>query len=116
MLPRPELVDTTGGFTANSLPSGHTTIAMTVLFATVLVVPYRWRGPAMLIVAFWAVSVGHYTLTAKWHRLSDTLAADAVALTLACLASWWLVRRGAVARDTGRPRIVSVLVTVLLSI
>ncbi|MFE3542775.1 phosphatase PAP2 family protein [Nocardia sp. NPDC059177] len=116
VLPRPELVDTTGGFTANSLPSGHTTIAMTVCFAIVLVAPYRWRGPAMLIVAFWAVGIGHFTLTAKWHRLSDTLAADAISLALACLASWWLARRGALARDTGPRRIVAVLVAALLSV
>ncbi|WP_327141333.1 phosphatase PAP2 family protein [Nocardia sp. NBC_01327] len=115
VLPRPELVETTGYFTQNSLPSGYTTIAMTVLFVTVLVVPYRWRGLALLVVVSWAVSVGQYTLTAKWHRLSDTLAAEAISLTLACLASWWLVRRGAVRRVTGRARVIPVLVTVLLS-
>lgn len=33
ILPRPALVEVTGNYTHNSFPSGHTTIAMTVLFA-----------------------------------------------------------------------------------
>lgn len=113
VLPRPELVELTGHFAQNSLPSGHTTIAMTVLFATVIVVPYRWRGLAMIVVLTWAVGIGQYTLTAKWHRLSDTIAADAISLALACLASWWLVARGGVGRYTGRAKVIPVLVTVL---
>ncbi|UFS96986.1 phosphatase PAP2 family protein [Nocardia huaxiensis] len=116
LLPRPDLVSATADYTNNSFPSGHTTAAMTILFALILVVPYRWRGLAMLVVLPWAVSIGHYTLTAKWHRLSDTLAADAIALALACLASWWLMRRGAVRRYTGRARIVSVAVTALMAL
>ncbi|MFI8977358.1 phosphatase PAP2 family protein [Nocardia asteroides] len=116
VLPRPELVEVTGQYTQNSLPSGHTTIAMTVLFAAVLVVPYRWRGLVIVVVAAWAVGIGQYTLTAKWHRLSDTLAADAISLSIACLASWWLVRRGAVSRVGGRPRLLAVFATTLLTI
>ncbi|WP_410872714.1 phosphatase PAP2 family protein [Nocardia sp. A7] len=112
VLPRPELVDITGHYAQNSLPSGHTTIAMTVLFATIIVVPYRWRGLALVIVLTWAVGIGHYTLTAKWHRLSDTIAADAISLALACLASWWVVARGGVRRYTGRAKVIAVLVTV----
>ncbi|MFD3509755.1 phosphatase PAP2 family protein [Nocardia sp. NPDC058666] len=115
ILPRPELVEVTGHFAANSLPSGHTTIAMTVLFATLIVVPYRWRGLAMLVVLTWAISIGHYTLTAKWHRLSDTLAADAISLAIACVFSWWLVRRGSVRRYTGRAKVIPVVVTVVMA-
>lgn len=105
VLVRPRLVEVTGDYTHNSLPSGHTAIAMTVLFAAVIVVPYRWRGVVLLFVLPWAVGIGQYTLTAKWHRLSDTLAADAIALALAALASWWLARRGALHRYEGRRRI-----------
>src|SRR5690625_3605382 len=36
ILPRPELVEVTGDYTHNSFPSGHTTIAMTVLVAVLL--------------------------------------------------------------------------------
>lgn len=102
VLPRPSLVPLTGHYADNSMPSGHTTIAMTVLFAALLVVPYRWRGVTMVLLLSWAVGIGAYTVTAKWHRLSDTLAADAIALGLACLASWWLARRGVVHRYEGR--------------
>ena len=80
VLPRPSLVPLTGHYAENSLPSGHTTIAMTVLFAALIVVPYRWRGVALFFLLSWAVGIGAYTVTAKWHRLSDTLAADAIAL------------------------------------
>ncbi|TWP47587.1 phosphatase PAP2 family protein [Lentzea tibetensis] len=104
VLVRPHLVEVTGDYAHNSLPSGHTTIAMTVLFAALIVVPYRWRGVLLFFVLPWAVGIGQYTLTAKWHRLSDTLAADAIALALAALASWWLARRGALHRHTGRRR------------
>ncbi|WP_328320536.1 phosphatase PAP2 family protein [Kribbella sp. NBC_00382] len=104
ILVRPELVDVTGDFKGNSLPSGHTTIAMTVLFAALIIVPYRWRGVTMFFVLPWAVGIGAYTMTAKWHRLSDTLAADAVALALACCASWWLLRRGSLREREGRRR------------
>ncbi|MCR6487442.1 phosphatase PAP2 family protein [Amycolatopsis sp. OK19-0408] len=110
LLPRPPLVPLTGHYAANSLPSGHTAIAMTVLFAALLVVPYRWRGVTLFFLLSWAVGIGAYTVTAKWHRLSDTLAADAIALGLACLASWWLARRGVVRRHDGPRRIPRVLV------
>ncbi|GGK38347.1 phosphatase PAP2 family protein [Nocardia camponoti] len=116
VLPRPELVELTGQYAQNSLPSGHTTIAMTVLFATIIVVPYRWRGLALVVTLAWAVGIGQYTLTAKWHRLSDTIAADAISLALACLASWWLVARGGVRRYTGRPKVIAVIVTVLATL
>lgn len=96
ILPRPDLVDVNAFYAHNTLPSGHTTIAMTVLFALILVVPYRWRGITLLFALPWAMSIGAYTVMAKWHRVSDTIAADAVSFLLACAASWWLTRRGAV--------------------
>jgi membrane-associated phospholipid phosphatase len=110
VLPRPSLVPSTGHYAENSLPSGHTTIAMTVLFAALIVVPHRWRGVTLFFLLSWAVGIGAYTVTAKWHRLSDTLAADAIALALACVASWWLARRGAVRRHEGKRRIPRVVV------
>lgn len=116
VLPRPPLVEVTGDFMHNSFPSGHTTIAMTVLFAVILVVPYRWRGWALLFVLTWAVFIGAYTVTAKWHRFSDTLGADAVALLCACAASWWLARRGAVRRYDGPPRRGRVVLAVVCAV
>lgn len=114
-LPRPELVEVSGHFSHNSFPSGHTTIAMTVLFALVVVVPYRWRGWTVFFVWSWAVGIGALTITAKWHRLSDTLGAMAIALLCACLASWWLARRGTVSRWTGRVFPGRVVLVVLIA-
>ena len=116
VLPRPSLVPLTGHYAENSLPSGHTTIAMTVLFAALIVVPYRWRGVALFFALSWAVSIGAYTVTAKWHRLSDTLTADAISLALACLASWWLARRGLVRHHDGQRRIPRILIIVLTAL
>ncbi|MBP6685614.1 MAG: phosphatase PAP2 family protein [Leucobacter sp.] len=104
ILPRPELVEVTGDYAGNSFPSGHTTIAMTVLIALFLVVPYKWRGLAMLLVSPWAFGIGAYTITAKWHRLSDTIGADLVALIVGALASLLLLRLGYIERDDSRPR------------
>jgi hypothetical protein len=116
VLPRPPLVHLTGHYADNTLPSGHTTIAMTVLFAALIVVPYRWRGVALFFVLSWAVGIGSYTVTAKWHRLSDTLAADAIALALGCLASWWLAWRGLVHRHEGKRRIPRILIVTFTAI
>ena len=115
ILPRPELVEVTGDYTHNSFPSGHTTIAMTVLVAVLLVVPYRWRGWAMLVVMTWAVSIGAYTTTAKWHRFSDTLGADLVALIVGSIAAIILLRAGLV-RPTAQRFKLRVVYVVIMAI
>lgn len=65
---------------------------MTLIVAMIIVVPFRWRGLAMGIVMTWAGLIGALTVTVHWHRLSDTLAADMLALYLGSLASLWLLR------------------------
>ncbi|WP_245233956.1 phosphatase PAP2 family protein [Mycobacterium sp. PS03-16] len=94
VLARPDLGVVHNGWTENTLPSGHTTAAMSLLFATLIVMPYRFRGIAMLFTLTWAVGIGAYTVIIGAHRLSDTLAADAVALVVACAASLFLARTG----------------------
>jgi len=116
ILPRPPLVEVIGDYSHNSFPSGHTTIAMTVLFAAIIVVPYRWRGLALLGSLTWAIGIGAYTVTAKWHRFSDTLGADAIALICGCLAAWWLARRGAITTYSGAPRRGRVILAALVGI
>lgn len=119
VLQRPELLDT-GEYLENTLPSGHTTAAMSVLFATLIVMPYRFRGVAMFFALTWAVGIGAYTVIAQWHRLSDTLAADAVALFVACAASLFLASTGRIravvspgaARFTLRTVFVALVATV----
>ncbi|SDG07220.1 PAP2 superfamily protein [Lentzea fradiae] len=116
VLPRPALVEVTGDYAHNSLPSGHTTIAMTVLFAAVIVVPWKWRGVMLFFVLPWATAIGQYTLTAKWHRLSDTLAADGIALAVAALASLWLQRKGSLQVYDGPRRVGRVVLVVFWSL
>jgi membrane-associated phospholipid phosphatase len=94
VLARPHTGVVHDGWTENTLPSGHTTAAMSLLFATLIVMPYRFRGIAMLFTLTWAVGIGAYTVVIGAHRLSDTLAADAVALVVACAASLFLARTG----------------------
>ncbi|WP_200814643.1 phosphatase PAP2 family protein [Blastococcus haudaquaticus] len=106
VLPRPDLVPVTGEYTHNSFPSGHTTIAMSLLFALLIVVPHRWRGVAVAVGAAFAVAIGAQTVTAKWHRLSDTVGADLVALAVTCLVLAWLARTGSLRRAPRHRRLV----------
>lgn len=96
VLTRPDAIAADGSYTENTLPSGHTTAAMCLLFATLIVVPYRFRGIAMFFTLTWAVGIGAYTVIIQAHRLSDTLAADAVALIAACIAAQLLAWTGRV--------------------
>ncbi len=96
VLPRPALVEASEAYTGNSFPSGHTTIALTVLAAALLLATWRARGVVMFLVASWAVAIAGYTLESKWHRLSDTLGSAGVTLAVASLAALWLHRRGLV--------------------
>lgn len=119
ILPRPLLVSYIGDHSPNSFPSGHTTIAMAVLFAAIIVMPYRWRDVTVLVLLPWAWAMGAFTLIVRWHRVSDVIGAGAVALLCACLASWWLDRRGDIRRHPGPARpggviLVGVLVALTL--
>lgn len=102
VLARPELVAVPDEIAHNSFPSGHTTIAMSILMATMIVIPYRGRGWAMLFVFPWAIAIGAATIAAHWHRLSDTLGGDLIALTVGCLFSLWLAKSGEVTSTGGK--------------
>lgn len=116
VLGRPDLSGALPGIRHNSFPSGHTTVAMTLMVAIFLIVPYRWRGVAMLIVLTWATSIGAYTITAGWHRFSDTLGADMVTLLMGAIASLYLAKTGRLRRATRRHplRVVFVIVSAIL--
>jgi membrane-associated phospholipid phosphatase len=90
-----------------SFPSGHTTVAMSVMCAVVMVVPYRFRGVAVVGTSLWAAGVGVATVTASWHRPSDTIGADLIVIGYACaavavLARWGRVRRAVSPTPVGR--------------
>jgi membrane-associated phospholipid phosphatase len=96
VLDRPDLVGAPPKLLHNSFPSGHTTIAMSVLFGLALVVPYRMRGGVVGVCSLWAAGVGAYTVAAGWHRPSDTIGADLLVLTVACGLTAVLARTGRV--------------------
>lgn len=64
-----------GGAPFNTLPSGHTTVAMCLIVAGVLVVPRRLQGIVALLGAPYAIGIGVATVLAGWHRPSDVVAA-----------------------------------------
>jgi membrane-associated phospholipid phosphatase len=118
LLPRPELIAHDPRIAHNSFPSGHTTIAMSVLFGLLIVVPYRWRGFALFVSVFYAVGIGEETVTAQWHRLSDTIGGDMVALLVGCLAMAFIAHRSGVTRVPRRrfsPRLIFVVLPVAIA-
>jgi hypothetical protein len=81
----------------NTLPSGHAAAAMGLFFATLIIVSSRWYVPVILFGLPGAAFAGVATVAADWHRLSDTVAADLLALAagllgLAVVAQLGLVR------------------------
>lgn len=76
VLSRPDLgiLETTPA-TLNSLPSGHSTAAFSVAVALVLVLPAPVRPVAAATGVAYASLAAVATLSAGWHRPSDSLAA-----------------------------------------
>lgn len=72
---RPDFGFATQGASYNTLPSGHTTVAMSVAVAAVLVSPARLRGVVSVVAAAYAAATGVATLSAGYHRPSDAVAA-----------------------------------------
>ena len=118
VLDRPDLSGAEAGIRHNSFPSGHTTVAMTLMVAIFLVVPYRWRGITMFLVLTWATGIGAYTITAGWHRFSDTLGADMVTLIVGAIASLILLKTGRLRRAHARHvlRVVFVIVVAVIGV
>ena len=86
-LVRPDLgVDPERAEAGNSLPSGHSTVAASVAVALVLVLPPRARGIGALVGAGYAAVVGVATMSAGWHRPSDSVAAYLVVGVWAAVA------------------------------
>jgi membrane-associated phospholipid phosphatase len=89
-LDRPDL----DGFPApNSFPSGHTTAAVSVAFAMILVLPSAIRGMVSLVGAGYVSVIAVATVWAEWHRPSDTVAALLIVLAWSALSAF-IVRLG----------------------
>lgn len=105
VIPRPILLAHGIRRLDQSFPSGHTVGAAAVLCALLLVVAPRWRVPLTIAVSVWSVSVAVATVTANWHRTSDTLGSDLLAVGATGLAVAFLATPDAVgSAGTSRPR------------
>jgi membrane-associated phospholipid phosphatase len=90
VLPRPMLL-ASSPVTHNTYPSGHSTVAMSVALAAVLVAPRQWRGATALVGLVYAWSVGASTLIAGAHRPSDVAGGFAVSTGWAAAGALLLV-------------------------
>lgn len=90
---RPELVGLSDPYTNNSLPSGHATVAMSLVMALILVMSQRRRVIAAILGGAYALAIGSATVTAGWHRPSDGMTAYCIttawtAIAAAALIHW----------------------------
>ncbi|WP_407319216.1 phosphatase PAP2 family protein [Isoptericola halotolerans] len=83
VLTRPDLLPGWNG--ANTLPSGHTTVAASVSVALLLATPRAWRPAVALLGAAYTGATGVSTLVGQWHRPSDVVAALFVVLAWGAL-------------------------------
>lgn len=70
---------------ANSLPSGHTTVAASLAVAVLFTVSRRWRPLAAVLGMVYAVLVGVTTVIGQWHRPSDVITAYLVVAAWAAI-------------------------------
>lgn len=71
---------------STSLPSGHSTVAMSLSLAALLVAPSGARRLLLPIAGFTATFVGAGTIVGHWHRPGDVWAAFLVSALWACVA------------------------------
>jgi len=91
---------------SNSLPSGHTTVALSIALAAVTVAPSAWRSMVAIGVSATAALVGVALVLGRWHRPSDVIAA-----TFVCVV-WAAVGLLAAALVRHRPPVVAPKVSV----
>ena len=77
ILNRPNLGVTTGA--GNSLPSGHTTVAVTISLALVVVAPKLSRSPSAWLGWAWTALMGVSVMMEGWHRPADVITAVLIA-------------------------------------
>jgi membrane-associated phospholipid phosphatase len=92
VLERPNLLGDAAFAVGNSFPSGHVTVAASLVLGALLVAPRPLRAAAAVGGAGYVALVGMSTIAAGWHRLDDALGAVLIAL------SWSAFVAAAVAR------------------
>ena len=91
------LLDTLGDrLPFNTLPSGHTTVALSVGVGMTLVAPARWRVLVGTLGVIYGAATGVATMSAGWHRPSDAVSACVVVGT-------WVALVGIAAAALGPP-------------
>lgn len=105
ILTRPDLTGPGPHGLVNTFPSGHTTVAMSLALAAVLVTPARARGLVAVIGASYAIGIGEAVLISGWHRPSDAIGSYLLVMMWAALAASWLASSHA--RLVRRPRSAS---------
>jgi len=94
LLERPDLgIYESTPATLNSMPSGHSTVALSAAVALTLVLPVRLRPMAAGLGVIYASATALATLSAGWHRPSDSVAAFLVVGAWATAAGAILVSR-----------------------
>ena len=83
---RPDFNITERWDNANTLPSGHTTMAASAAVALVLLSGRRWRALSAWAGALFTIAMGYSTLVCHWHRPSDVLAGVLVPVGWGALA------------------------------
>lgn len=107
---RPDFgIDVERAGAGNSLPSGHATVAASVVVALVLVLPPRVRGLAAFVGVGYAAVAGVATVSADWHRPSDAVASLLLVGAWAAVAGLALAFTGADRGVRSRPHRTAVL-------
>jgi membrane-associated phospholipid phosphatase len=106
VLERPDLAGP-GPSSPAGFPSGHTTVAMSLALALVLVAPSSWRAAAALGGAAYAAAVGLAVIGLGWHRPSDVAAAYLVATAWAAACAAVVRRLAPRGRAAVRPPLLS---------
>lgn len=96
VLPRPWLLSWGYRRDDASFPSGHAAVAVAVTCGLLMVVPHRHRLAAAAVGAPAAAGVSALTVTASWHRPSDTVGSGLIVLIHVCAAILLLARLGLV--------------------
>jgi hypothetical protein len=93
---RPLLSVQFGNEIVNTLPSGHSTVALSVVVAAVVVVPRRFQALIALLGSAYSIGIGIATVVARWHRPSDVVAATFMVAVWAFAGLFVLSRLGGV--------------------
>ena len=99
VISRPPTPGESGHLAANWFPSGHATIVTAIGLAAVMVTPHRWRRWTVVVAALWVSFQCAGTLVAGWHRPSDAVAGELLALCWGGVGVIVLAGLGRVAPD-----------------